>query len=143
MGRAIMIGGVFLLANEPQKLAEWYQRYLGLELEYLADEGAYYRELYYREVDTPHQEQHLVYAIMPGDPGEAGRGHTVNYRVDDLDSIVASLHDDGAETSAVTIGPDAKGRGKFVRLHDPEGHRVELWQHIEDGSQSTAEVGEQ
>jgi catechol 2,3-dioxygenase-like lactoylglutathione lyase family enzyme len=70
-----------------------------------------------------------VYAIMPGDPGEAGRGHTVNYRVDDLDSIVASLHDDGAETSAVTIGPDATGRGKFVRLHDPEGHRVELWQH--------------
>jgi hypothetical protein len=36
------------------------------------------------------------------------------------------------ETSAVTVGPDAEGQGKFVRLLDPEGHRIELWQHLAD-----------
>jgi catechol 2,3-dioxygenase-like lactoylglutathione lyase family enzyme len=86
--------------------------------------------LYYREPDRPDEPQHLVYAIMPGDPGEPGRGHTVNYRVDDVDSIVRSLQADGVETSAVTVGPDAEGQGKFVRLLDPEGHRLELWQHL-------------
>jgi hypothetical protein len=34
------------------------------------------------------------------------------------------------ETSAVTVGTDAEGQGKFVRLLDPEGHRIELWQHL-------------
>jgi len=106
----------------------------GCELAYLADESAYYVELYYRELDRSEQHQHLVFAIMPGDPGEAGQGHVMNYRVDDVDAMVARLHEDGVETSAVTVGADAEGQGKFVRLLDPEGHRIELWQHLPDGS---------
>ena len=130
MGRALMIGGVFLLARDPGGLAEWYRRHLGWQLDYLADEDTYYIELYYREADRPEHSQHLVYAIMPGDPGEGGQGHIVNYRVDDVEAIVTSLHQAGVETSAVTTGPDAEGQGKFVRLDDPEGHRIELWQHL-------------
>ncbi len=132
MGRALMIGGVFLLARDPGALADWYQRHLGWELQHLPDEDTYYIELYYREPDRPERPQHLVYAIMPGEPGESGQGHIVNYRVDDIDAIVASLLHAKVVTSAVTVGPDAKGQGKFVRLQDPEGHRIELWQHLED-----------
>ena len=29
MPKALMIGGVFLLARDPHSLAEWYQRHLG------------------------------------------------------------------------------------------------------------------
>jgi hypothetical protein len=61
-----------------------------------------------------------VFAIMPGDSGEAGQGHVINYRVDDVDAMVARLHEDGVETSAVTVGADAEGQGKFVRLLDPK-----------------------
>jgi catechol 2,3-dioxygenase-like lactoylglutathione lyase family enzyme len=86
-----MIGGVFLLTHDPRALAKWYERHLGWELRYLADEGAYYTELYYREPDRPDRPQHLVYAIMPGDPGAPGQGHIINYRVDDIDAIVESL----------------------------------------------------
>jgi hypothetical protein len=32
----------------------------------------------------------------------------------------------------VTIGSDAEGKGKFARLLDPEGHRIELWEHLAD-----------
>jgi glyoxylase I family protein len=128
MGRALMIGGVFLLARDPAALAEWYRRHLGWELGFLPGEG-YYAEVYFREHDQPEQPQHLVFAIMPGDPGN-GEGHIINYRVDDLDAVVASLHADGVETSPITVGPDADGEGKFARLRDPEGHRIELWQHL-------------
>lgn len=83
-----MIGVVFLLARDPAALAEWYRRHLGWDLRYLDDEGAYYIELYYSAPEEPKQRSHLVYAIMPGDPGEPGRGHVVNYRVDDIDAIV-------------------------------------------------------
>jgi catechol 2,3-dioxygenase-like lactoylglutathione lyase family enzyme len=137
MAEALMIGGVFLLARDPRALAEWYHRHLGWELGYLADEGAYYVELYYSELDRPAQHQHVVVAIMSGDPGEPGQGHVINYRVDDVDAIVARLREDGVETSAVTVGADAEGQGKFVRLLDPEGHRIELWEHFPDKS-STA-----
>jgi glyoxylase I family protein len=133
MGKARMIGGVFLLARDPRLLAEWYQRHLGWRFDYLADDATYYVELYYREADDPEQRQHLVYAIMPGDPGEPGRGHIVNYRVDDVEAIVSALRREGVETSAVTVGADAEGQGKFVRLQDPEGHRIELWEHLADG----------
>jgi catechol 2,3-dioxygenase-like lactoylglutathione lyase family enzyme len=133
MAGALMIGGVFLLARDPRVLAEWYERHLGWELGYLPEEGAYYVELYYRELDRPEQRQHLVFA-MRGDPGEPGQRHVVNYRVDDVDAIVARLHREGIETSTVTVGADAEGQGKFVRLLDPEGHRRELWQHLAAGS---------
>jgi len=73
MANALMVGGVFLLARDTRALAEWYRRHLGWELAYLADEGAYYIELYYRELEHPDQRQHLVFAIMPGDPGDPGQ----------------------------------------------------------------------
>jgi catechol 2,3-dioxygenase-like lactoylglutathione lyase family enzyme len=130
MGKALMIGGVFLLSRDPGALADWYRRHLGWELRSLADDDTYYAELYFREDDRAEQRRHLVYAIMPGDPGEPGRGHIVNYRVDELDSIVASLRAAGVETSPVTVGPDAQGQGRFARLQDPEGHRIELWEHV-------------
>lgn len=130
MGRALMIGGVFLLSRDPAALAEWYRRHLGWQLDFLPDEG-YYTELYFREHDRPDQARHLVFAIMPGDPGAPGEGHIINYRVDDIEAVVASLHERGVETSPITQGADADGEGKFARLQDPEGHRIELWQHLE------------
>jgi catechol 2,3-dioxygenase-like lactoylglutathione lyase family enzyme len=124
MGGALMIGGVFLLSRNPAALADWYGRHLEWELAFLPDEG-YYTELYFREDGEPDQRQHLVFAIMPGDPGN-GEGHIINYRVDDIESVVAALREEGVETSEITQGPDADGEGRFARLRDPEGHRIEL-----------------
>ncbi len=123
-----MIGGVFLLSPDPEGLVAWYKRHLGWELKFLPDEG-YYTELYFREDDDPGQRQHLVFAIMPGDPG-TGEGHIINYRVDDLEAVVESLREGGVDVSPIEVGPDADGEGKFARLRDPEGHRIELWEHL-------------
>jgi catechol 2,3-dioxygenase-like lactoylglutathione lyase family enzyme len=128
MGRALMIGGVFLLSREPERLADWYRQHLGWEFGFLPDEG-FYTELYFREDGDPEQRQHLVFAIMPGEPG-GGEGHIINYRVDDLEAVVSSLREAGVEVPPIEVGPDAEGEGKFTRLRDPEGHRIELWEHL-------------
>ena len=114
------IGGVFLLARDPAALAAWYHRHLGVELEEMPD-GTHYVE----------SEQQLVFAIMPGDPG-SGEGHIINYRVADIDAVLAALQEEGVEISGVTVGADGEGQGKFARLRDPEGHRIELWQHLDE-----------
>lgn len=129
-GKALMIGGVFLLSRDPRALADWYRQHLGWQFGFLEDNDTYYVEVYYREEHHPEVRPHLVYAIMPGDPGEPGTGHVINYRVDNLDAVVDSLRRAGVETSEVTTGPDADGEGKFARLVDPEGHRIELWEHL-------------
>ena len=50
----------------------------------------------------------------------------LNFRVDDLDALVARLAEAGieAERREEWDGP----HGRFARIHDPEGNPVELWQ---------------
>lgn len=49
----------------------------------------------------------------------------VNYRVADLDAVLAALR---AEGCAVDDRTEESEFGKFGWVTDPEGHRVELWQ---------------
>ena len=49
----------------------------------------------------------------------------VNFRVTDLDKIVAQLRAAGIE---VKIDPQFYRNGRFARLHDPERNPIELWQ---------------
>ena len=49
----------------------------------------------------------------------------VNYRVDDLDALIAQLRTAGIET----IGdPQSDENGKFAWIMDPDGNKVELWE---------------
>jgi glyoxylase I family protein len=49
----------------------------------------------------------------------------VNFRVTNLDKIVAQLRAAGIE---INIDPQFYPNGRFARLHDPEGNPIELWQ---------------
>jgi predicted enzyme related to lactoylglutathione lyase len=49
----------------------------------------------------------------------------VNYRVEDLASVLQSLRDEGCNVLEKT---DDSGYGKFGWVMDPEGNKVELWQ---------------
>jgi hypothetical protein len=81
---------VFLLARDPPALAEWYRHHLGWELGYLADENAYYVELYFSKLDRPEQHQHLVFAIMPGDPGEPGQRQVIKSTMSTQSSLACT-----------------------------------------------------
>ncbi len=49
----------------------------------------------------------------------------VNYRVDDLDALLAALR---AEGVAVDDRVEDLPEGRFGWVTDPEGNRIELWQ---------------
>ena len=49
----------------------------------------------------------------------------VNYRVADLDGLLAQLRNEGCQVLDET---DESELGKFGWVIDPEGNKVELWQ---------------
>lgn len=49
----------------------------------------------------------------------------VNYRVEDLHALVKALKEEGCN---VLEQIDDSEHGKFGRVIDPEGNKVELWQ---------------
>ena len=128
------IAGVFLYANDPKKLAEWYTLQFGLEfLSDIAD--TYFMEFYYRDDTDISRRWSTVFAIMPArQPLSSQRGeYMINYRVDDLKGFLAQL-----QASGVPIGPieeqnDGRypgSKGLFSWLTDPEGNHLELYQPI-------------
>ncbi len=66
------IAGVFLYANDPKTLAEWYTLHFGLD--FLSDSAnTYYMEFYYRDDTDTSRRWSTVFAIMPAKyPGSKG-----------------------------------------------------------------------
>ena len=58
-----------------------------------------------------------------------------NYRVDDLDALLAQLQAAGIEA---IDGPQSHENGKFAWLMGPDGNKVELWEPMlwDDGNKS-------
>src|SRR5438445_4981619 len=116
MERVSGIGGVFLRAREPDVLAAWYAEHLGIEVE--AWDGAVLRSA---------GGETLVWALFPAETdyfGSRDRQAMVNYRVRDLDAMLAQLGAAGVEVE----GPRDNENGRFAWGTDPEGNRFELWQ---------------
>ena len=116
MQRVTGIGGVFLRARDPATLAAWYAEQLGLEIEDW--NGSVFRAS---------GNESLVWAPFPADTEYFGRldqQAMVNYRVADLDAMLAQLRAAGVPAD----GPEETENGRFGWGVDPEGNRFELWQ---------------
>ena len=50
----------------------------------------------------------------------------INFRVSDLDAMLAQLRAKGADVAG--DAQDYEGIGRFGWVTDPEGNRIELWQ---------------
>ncbi|MBT0993760.1 VOC family protein [Cellulomonas sp. DKR-3] len=115
MERVLGIGGYFFRSADPAALAAWYREHLGLAPD---EDGAWAQEA------GP-----TVFA-----PFEAGTDYfgspaqqaMLNFRVRDLDAMLAQLRAAGADVSDEV--QDMAGVGRFGWVTDPEGNRIELWQ---------------
>ena len=115
MERVLGIGGHFLRAADPAALGAWYRECLGLD----ADEHGVWRQA----------DGVTVFATFESDTeyfGSRTQQTMLNFRVRDLDAMLAQLRDKGANVNAET--QEMEGVGRFGWVTDPEGNRIELWQ---------------
>jgi predicted enzyme related to lactoylglutathione lyase len=114
------IGGWFFRARDPESLGKWYRDHLGVALV-----PSNYEELPWRQEAGP-----TAFAPFPEDTeyfGDAGKVWMINFRVRDLDAMVAQLRTAGV---TVVVDPESYPNGRFGRLHDPEGNPIELWEPV-------------
>jgi predicted enzyme related to lactoylglutathione lyase len=110
------IGGVFFRSPDPDALRAWYSQHLGIEME---DFGT---------VFTAKAGDQTVWAPFKQDTdyfGALEQPLMVNFRVRDLDAMLAQLRAAGIE---VLEHVEEHEYGRFAWAVDPEGHRFELWE---------------
>ena len=102
-------------AADPAALNAWYRECLGLD----ADEHG----LWSQEAGP------TVFATFGSETdyfGSRTQQTMLNFRVRDLDAMLAQLRGKGAAVAEET--QDMEGIGRFGWVTDPEGNRIELWQ---------------
>jgi glyoxylase I family protein len=112
------IGGLFFRAKDPDSLGLWYRNHLGIPLV-----PKDYNELpWWQEAGPsgmgPFPEKTEYF-------GNANKTWMVNFRVANLDAMVAQLRAAGI---SVEVDQEPYPNGRFARLTDPEGNPIELWQ---------------
>ena len=109
------IGGFFFRSRNPDTLNEWYERNLGIRgcgQEY--SDGSWWQDA------GP-----TVFSADAVETWKPDQNWYINFRVKDLDAMVAQLRKAGVEVKVEeTVYPN----GRFAHLHDPEGNQIELWE---------------
>ncbi len=113
-------GGIFLRANDPKALHQWYEQHLGV----VKADGAF-------SFPASTQRPRVIFALFKQDNAyfPPAQKAMLNLQVDDLDALLDRLIAEG-----VTVDPKRESYdfGKFGWITDPEGNRVELWQLVGD-----------
>ncbi len=111
------VGGFFFRAKDPKALAAWYELHLGINPAptdmtsppWMTEAGV--------TVFAPFSEDTDYFA--------ADKSFMINFRVDDMDVLVANLTAAGID---VKNDQTMEGLGRFVHIEDPEGTPIELWE---------------
>jgi glyoxylase I family protein len=118
MEKVAGIGGLFFRAHDPKGLGHWYLQHLGIALTPTGEGQQVWEQEAGPTAFSPFPETTKYF----GDPNKVWM---VNFRVHDLDKMVAQLRTAGIEVKDPESYPNI---GRFTRLHDPEGNPIELWQ---------------
>jgi len=118
MERVLGIGGMFFRAKDHKALATWYEQHLGINKVPKGPD------------DTPWTQEAGPTAFSPFSQTSSYFGRDeqqwmLNFRVRDIDAMVAQLRAAGLEVPDPEEYPPL---GRFTRVHDPEGNPIELWQ---------------
>src|SRR6202043_3320519 len=91
MERVMGVGGIFLKARDPQALAAWYREHLGVPVEVGQTYGAF------QSSGPAEQTVWSVFAIDTNYFGSGPAPFMFNYRVRNLDAMLAQLRAAGAQ----------------------------------------------
>jgi predicted enzyme related to lactoylglutathione lyase len=112
------VGGVFFRVHDPVALRAWYAEHLVIEMEE------------YGTTFTANEGDQTVWAPFPNDTayfGSSGQQLMVNFRVRDLDAMLAQLRAAGVQ---VDDQVEKMEYGRFAWASDLEGNRFELWEPL-------------
>jgi predicted enzyme related to lactoylglutathione lyase len=121
--RVVGIGGIFFKARDPEALRAWYRDHLGLAIAEWG--GVAFEPTMASPAGRPST---LVWSILPAESqylDPSASLFMINYRVDDLDQVLAALRAEGCE---VDERVESSEYGRFGWVADPEGNRLELWE---------------
>lgn len=124
MEKVTGIGGFFFKARDTASLSRWYQDHLGVTVP-----PSNYGEAPWWQEAGP-----TAWAPFPENTayfGEPAKVWMVNFRVRNLDAMVAQLRAAGI---SVEVDPQLYPNGRFARLSDPEGNPIELWEPAAPGT---------
>jgi catechol 2,3-dioxygenase-like lactoylglutathione lyase family enzyme len=123
MKKVTGIGGIFFKTEEPEKMRDWYAKYLGVPV--LNQYGAIFEG---RDAEDPDHRTHLVWNTMKKDSTyfhPSLQTFMINFRVADLEALLQQLKQEGVEQ----VGEmEVYDYGKFAWILDPDGNKIELWE---------------
>jgi len=120
MAEILGLGGVFFRSPDPEALAKWYQKWLGMEL-------AFPYGISFKTENVPKHGNH-VWSPFKQDTKyfEPGKNDFMfNLMVDDLDGMLKQIKPSGCQVMEETERGEYGDFGWFV---DPDDNKVELWQ---------------
>ena len=123
MAQVTGIGGVFIRSKgDPKALTDWYQKNLGIKINT-------WGSAVFRWSEDPGREKGATAWRVAGKDSEMFKStessFIINYRVDDVEGLIANLRVSGAKILKDAYSDDF---GKFASVLDPEGNQIELWE---------------
>ncbi len=121
MEKVAGIGGIFFKVRDPERVSAWYREHLGI----CTEDG--HADFVWRENDKPDEVGRTVWALFPAGTdyfGPSGSALMVNYRVSNLDQMLAQLRRSGVTVEKI----EDYDYGRFAWITDPEDNRIELWE---------------
>jgi len=120
--RVVGVGGIFFKAKKPKELSDWYRKHLGIKTQ---ENVALFT---WQPRKSSKRVGYTVWSIFPHDTSyfhSKKRQFMINYRVKNLDKLLAELRREGVRVDRRTENLEY---GRFGWVTDPEGNRIELWE---------------
>ena len=121
--KVLGLGGVFVRARNPEALSAWYREHLGFDVNDFG--GGSFGAMFNFADRVPDYQLWTAFPTATKKFGSAAQPQMLNFRVADLDGLLAQLRAAGV---AVEEKVERSDYGAFGWCLDGEGNRVELWQ---------------
>jgi len=120
MAKVLGVGGVFFKSPDPEKLYEWYERWLGFRADPQSGMG-------FQPQSMPKNSMTVWSAFKSSTNyfAPSAKEYMFNLIVDDLREALGQVKEGGGQI----IGEiEEYEYGKFGWFIDPDGNKVELWE---------------
>ena len=127
MKRVTGIGGIFFKCDDTASQKSWYEKHLGMQMNDWG--GAIFR---WRDAEHPEKEGSTSWSTFKKDTSyldPSTKSFMINYRVENLEELLKVLKEEGVE---IVGEMQVYEYGKFGRIMDPEGNKIELWEPVDE-----------